>query len=167
MRFLILALVLVSCNPSKKAHRFASSNPNEFADFCAQNFPVHDSTFIKDSVHFDTLYLENQPVIETTYLRDTVFKTVYYPGSTQVITKYVKRDSIIIRRDYAAEKSLEIKRDALIINNKDLIAQRDGYKGKYNWWKLVCLITWAVILVFIVGKIWAGAIIGWVKNLIK
>lgn len=160
-------ILLVSCNPSKKAHEFASSHPKEFADFCATTFPAKDSSFVHDSTSFDTLYLERPPVIETTFLHDTVLRTVYYPGSTQFITKTVKKDSIIIRVDQAAVQSQVNKVNDLIVNNKDLISQRDKYKDKYNWWRIACLITWAAIVVVIVGKIYIGKIITFIKTLTK
>lgn len=144
-----LVEVLASCNPSRKAHLFANSNPREFADFCATNFPARDSTFVKDSTSFDTLYLERPPVIETTYLSDTVFKTVYFPGSTQFITKTVRKDSVIIRVDNAAVQAQVNKVNDLIVVNKDLISQRDKQKKTkktFMWWTGGLGLAWIIYL---------------------
>lgn len=152
----VLVELLSSCNVSKKAHSFANSNPREFADFCVTNFPAKDSTFVKDSTFYDTVFLEKPPVIETTYLNDTVFKTVYFPGSTQFITKTVRKDSVIIRVDQAAVQAQVNRVNDLIVNNKDLVGERDKYKDKFNWWRWACLITWAAIIVVVVGKLYLG-----------
>lgn len=156
MKLLLICLVLLACNPVKKALKVARQNPNEFAGFCAEIFPVGELVTVKDSTRFDTLYLQSEPVTEYVTRNDTVYKTVRSPGTTYFITKTVTKDSLIIRRDRAAEKALEVQRDNLIVNNKDVIGQRDAFKKGRNWWRIACLITWGILGIGLVLKLWIG-----------
>lgn len=153
---LILALLFTSCHPLKKALRVARENPNEFSGFCAETFPVGEIVTVKDSVRFDTLYLQSDPVIEYQTVNDTVYKMIKSPGTTYFVTKTVTHDSLIIKRDRAAEKTLELQRDNLIVSNKDIISQRDGFKKGRDWWRIACLITWTIVGLWIVWKVWGA-----------
>lgn len=168
----VFVVLFSSCNPQRKiqkAKNVLNDNPIEAANYCAEKFPVIDSTIVKDSVRYDTIYLYNESLIDTQIVRlkDTVFKTIIKSGATVYITKTVTKDSIIIRRDVAKEKALQGQNDNLIVVNKDLVTDRDKWKskaksnGKQKW------ITWILLVVGIVVGIyfkkWTGGASTWVK----
>ena len=118
---------ITSCNPQRKINKAKSllnEHPDEAAKYCAEKFPVKDSVYVRDSIHFDTLYLENEaePIVSYETIRDTVYKTVKMPGTTYFVTKTVTKDSIVIRRDIAKETSLQNQVNDLIVVNKDCIS---------------------------------------------
>lgn len=159
--FWIAVVLTCSCNPSKQIAKAKGTldKYNAGASYCAEEFPCKDTTYVViDSTHFDTLYLQPEPVTTIEYRSDTVFKTIAMPGTTRFVTKYIKKDSIIVRRDNARETDLSNQlRDALSIN-KDAIAERDKQKAmkkKYMWWTGGLGLSW---IVYIVGGYFLGRI---------
>lgn len=152
-RFFWIAVILtVSCNPSKKIAKAQATleKYNAGAAYCADRFPSKDTAYVLiDSTHMDTLYLQALSDTTIEYRMDTVFKTIAMPGTTRFITKYVNKDSIIIRRDNARETDLSNQlRNALAVNT-DLIAQRDKQKKlkvKYMWWTGGLALSWIIYL---------------------
>lgn len=148
-KYLIIILLFASCNPVKKALKVAHDNPKEFAAFCAEAFPVTEKVTVKDSIRFDTMYLQSDPVTVYETINDTVYKTVSMPGTTYFVTKTVTKDSTIIRVDNAALQAKQKQNDDLIVVNKKLVTD----KAKADWWKRACLITWGILAAFIIGWI--------------
>lgn len=150
---------ITSCNPQRKINKAKSllnEHPDEAAKYCAEKFPVKDSTIVRDTTVFDTLYLENEPEVDIRYVNDTVFKTITVPGTTYFVTKTVTKDSIVIRRDIAKETALQAKIDDLIIVNADCIGDRDKAKQKRDWWMWVAIGLGAAWIIKIVLSIWGG-----------
>lgn len=107
MKYIIIILLLTSCVSSKKVHKYLDKHPEEAAQFCAEAFPVKDTVIVRDSIRFDTLYLETEPEIirDSFWLKgDTIIRQVTKNCPPhQVVTKTVTKDSLIIRRDRAYE----------------------------------------------------------------
>lgn len=154
----IFCFLLAGCNAAKKAHSYANSNPKEFADFCATNFPAQDSTFVSDSIRLDTILIPGEPVIETTYLHDTLLRTVYYPGTTQFVTKTIRHDSTIIRVDKAVVESKQRLIDALVIVNKDYVGRVSKFKKRSDLWMWVAIGLMTLTVIRIAWKIWGAKI---------
>ncbi len=160
-----LSMLIGACNPQRKIHKAKSvlnEYPDEAAKYCAEKFPVKDSVYVRDSVRFDTLYLQGDPVIEYQTINDTVYKTITVPGTTYFVTKTVTKDSIIIRRDSAGFTALRNQLNDLIVVNKDLVGERDKYKKKAKTNATQKWITWILLLVGLVlgiyFKKWGGAV---------
>ncbi len=158
---LIIIYVLAGCATEKRIEKKADKSTSyllkngRLASVCSLYYPAKDTTIVKDSLHFDTLYVEGEDV----YLRDTitiagqpVFVSKKCPPNT-IITKYIRKDSLIIRRDYAAEKALESRIRTHENDYAVLSADNERLKAGRNWWRIACLITWAVCAVFIGFKL--------------
>ena len=144
MNKLFLLLFLFSCNTQKRAMKYLDENPFKAAEYCAEKFPVKDTSYILDSVLlFDTLYLEN-----------TIYDTLQIKGEsiiierslpTKTITKTIRRDSIILRRDRAFEKYQEGVIADLNFKNKtmtseNVILQEKATKRGWTMWGLLIII---------------------------
>jgi hypothetical protein len=159
MRYILIlftALFLFSCNTEKqlqkKEKKYVSwllAN-DKMADNCAELFPNVAGYEVRDSIYFDTLYLQSLP---DTILSKPDSDTVYVIKTRiQPIIKTVQRDSIITIPNTAAERAWEIKYNKLLelytttIKAKDeQITKLQASQDKDNWWKIACIITWAVI----------------------
>jgi len=149
---LILLVLLAGCSVEKRAQKKVAwlLAKDVMDDACARLYPVRDSVVVRDSLHFDTLYVENE-----TYIRDTVVRegqTVYIEKKCpphQVITKTVTRDSFIYRTNTADVERLKgevlavqkqlVEKDGIIINQQKNL-------DKDNWWKVACIVTWCGVL---------------------
>lgn len=149
-----IILTLCSCNAERKALDYAKSHPEKFAEFCADEFPVKDSVIVRDSISFDTLYSENEVYIrDTSYIEKegrtiTIYKEKRCPP-TKTITKTVRHDSLVIRRDTAKETALQQERDAQV-------KRGDKLDRKYNWWMRACLITWLLVALYVLGRVFSA-----------
>jgi uncharacterized lipoprotein YehR (DUF1307 family) len=152
---IILALWLCGCSHEKQAQKFFAEHPDKLADKCAAIFPVHDSTIVRDSVRFDTLYMEGVPVIlrDSFYIKgDTIIKQVIKQcPQSQIITKYVNRDSIIYRRDGAAEAVLNFHVSRLQADSIRKLQTIEGLTSKVGGKnKLI----WLLLAVVILESLW-------------
>lgn len=125
-----VALFFSSCMTPQKAVSYLKKK-NLLSDTCAANFPVKDSIVVRDSVSFDTLYLETLPedVIDFSKEDSVVKQQVRTQVKTILVTKTVRHDSIIIRRDIAHESVLDkqiSKQNFLIIEQDKTIAVKEA-----------------------------------------
>lgn len=150
-----LVIILVSCNTEKrsleKTQLYLFKHPDFSAGYCAEQFPVKDSVLVK----YDTVLdlgefvdvVPNDTVRKDSliYITKTVTKTIY---------KTIHKDSIIIRRDYAKEKELQLALSDCMINNNTLlenynkqVALVETWKGraKKRFWLIFALIGGAVV----------------------
>jgi hypothetical protein len=167
---IFLVIVFVSCNEQRKiqkAKEVLNDHLPEAAAYCAEKFPVKDTTIVKDSVRLDTLYIPGEPITETIIRNDTVYKTITIPGTTYFVTKTVKKDSIIIRRDIAKETALQKQKDNLIIVNKDLVADRDKWKSKYKSNGTQKWVTWILLSIVFAAGIYFKKFTGSASSLFK
>lgn len=170
MKYLLIVILFIGCNPVKKALKVAEDNPADFAKFCADAFPVKDTVITKDSIWYDTIYLENEvdPIVTVETIRDTVYKTIKLPGTTYFVTKTVTKDSLVIRRDIAKETTLQQKVDDLIIVNADCIGDRDKARQKRDWWMWIAIALGAAWVIKIVLSLWGNKFnIGGLLNAFK
>lgn len=165
---LIISLftMLWACNTQYKAEKFYTKHPQKLADKCASTFPVRDSIFVKDSISFDTLYLEQQPIVlkDSFFIKgDTVLRTItkQCPPATSLI-KTIRHDSIVIRPDMAKEASLQYQIEDLkkLVadyvqtiqdKNKEIIAAKNQTK-RQNKRLLLILLLLALETVWILRK---------------
>jgi hypothetical protein len=158
---LYISLLLVACNPLKKAVRTMDEYPAAAALYCADRFPVRDSIIVRDSISFDTLYEAGDtikvPVPYAVY-GDTSVKAVCPPA--KIITRTIRRDSLIIRRDVARETVLRDEVDGCQLQVRIKEVRIEGLqhdlsamKKNRNWWRIACLITWGLIGLGIIWKI--------------
>lgn len=149
MRYILIIFLLSGCLSQKKVQRYLNENPQTAAEYCAEEFPVKDSVYVKDTVVlYDTLYLQGVPLYDTLTIKGEtiIIKRVCPP--TKVITKTVRVDSIIIRRDIAQETSLRLTVKILSSSNELLLSERNTYKekattrGLYLWGLIALLGLW-------------------------
>lgn len=146
---LIVAWVLFGCSVDKKAQKKVSwlLAHDKMDDACSRLYPNLDSTTHKDSVHFDTLYLENDPIVktDTLYRNDTVFitQTVKCPPD-KVITIH-KVDTVTVYRTNTAEverwKGEVLTKEGQIKAKDDIIIKQQQKIDKEDKWKV-----WFIIL---------------------
>jgi hypothetical protein len=155
----IFTAFLFSCNVEKQANKKVAwlLAHDLMDDNCARLFPVRDSLVVRDSTSFDTLYVENEVFIRDTIIKEG--KVIYIEKKCpphQVITKIVTRDSIIYKRQTSEEDRLKgeiLKKEKLIAEKDAMIIAKDKKIDKNNWWKIACIITWALIVIYVVIKI--------------
>jgi hypothetical protein len=144
-------LVLIGCTTQKKATNYFNNHPDQLAPICADKFPVKDSLVTRDSVRFDTLFIEGDPVVlkDSFYIKgDTVVKVVTKEcPKVQTIFKTVIRDSIHYVRDRAFEATLlnDIdKAKALLVECRAQIvsdANKIKHKNKVIWWLVIVVVA--------------------------
>lgn len=148
---------IVSCNYEKKATNYFKLHTDKLAPLCAKEFPVKDSFYVKDSVRFDTLYLESEPEVlrDSFFLKgDTIVRQVTKEcPKEKIITKYITHDSIIIRRDIAKETDLQNKVAKLVTENTTLTATITDKQKTLNWWRKIAIIEFVLIVGFVAVKI--------------
>lgn len=159
-----IGAVSMGCNTAKRAHQYANAHPEEFAEFCAEEYPVKDSLVVRDSVHFDTLYVEGVTLTDTLVIEG---KTVILdrPCPPQrVVTKVVRKDSTIYRENTArvAHLGAEIKaKEKQITEDKQYIK---WIEGKANWWRSACVLTWLIVGVYILLKVFSSRLLSTAKG---
>lgn len=156
---LFLLMLLMGCNPSKKAQRelerakaTLAGNVIEAARFCRDKFPDKTEYIKGDSVVvFDTLYV-GEVIFDTVENKDTVFITKNLPG--KIITKTVRVTDTIKIEDMAkliaanADLNDKIGEVAVLKNEvSELKKNRDEWKekAKKRWWLwlvIVALVGW-------------------------
>ena len=156
---LFLIMLLISCNPSKKAQRelekaksILSGNIVEAARFCRDKFPDKTEYIKGDSVViFDTLYV-GEVVFDTLETKDTVIITKNLPG--KVITKTIRITDTIKIEDraklIAANADLNDKIGEVAVLKNDVSELKKNVaewkeKAKKRWWLwviIVALIGW-------------------------
>jgi hypothetical protein len=157
---LIVASGLLGCSVDKKAQRKEAwlISKDKLDDICARVYPNHDSTIVKDSVRFDTLYKDGPEVIlhDTVYsVGDTIVKVITKQcPPVQVITKTV-HDSVFIYRTNTAEverlKGEVLAKEAQIKAKDDIVIKQQTKIDKNTWWEIACIITWSLfVLGFVV-----------------
>jgi hypothetical protein len=152
MKYLLIILLLVSCSVEKQAQKKTAwlIAHDKLDDVCARIYPVKDSLVVRNSVSFDTLYVENEVFIRDTVTREG--RTVYIEKKCpphQVITKVVNRDSIIYRTNTAEVERLKgevLSKEKQIKEKDNTIIGKDKKIDKNDWWKWACLITWFAIV---------------------
>lgn len=156
---------LQSCLTPEKAKSFLERK-NKLAEICADEFPVRDSLVVRDSVSFDTLYIEDPgyQFVNPIYRVDTSFGNttpigIYDNASPltpltspkkMVITKTVRHDSLIYRENTARVEALQFEKSSLSITvndqnreistlktELDRIHKRDRGKVRIPWWWLL------------------------------
>jgi hypothetical protein len=146
---LLLVALMFSCTTQRKVERWNDKHLDKAAEYCAETFPVKDSTSVDSVVTFDTLYLEGEPEIikDSFYIKgDTVIKVITKKcPQVQTIYKTVRKDSFVLRRDKAAEYVLESKLQAsnvTIIKTTErvkILEEKIKTKNKKIWWLLAAL----------------------------
>lgn len=145
-----IVLLVIGCTTEKKATKYMQKHPEVSAKLCAETYPVKESVIVRDSVHFDTLYVDGEPVFvrDTVYTKgDTVIKVIEKKcPQNQTIVKTINHDSIIVRENTAQIANLQniINNLQSEINSRDeTIAAQDATiktKNKWIWWLLlVCI----------------------------
>lgn len=156
---LILFLIysLTSCTTERKATKYFNNHLEKLAPLCVETFPPKDSTVTKDSIRFDTLYIEGEPVI----LKDSF----YIKGDTvvRVITKECPKVQTVIKTEikevtHYVENTAKVKvLENVIANDNKTIQKQAGQiedrdnkiKGKNGWiWKLIIVVAIETIILF-------------------
>lgn len=174
-----LAFALGSCHSEQKALRktqeYLFSHPDFSAGYCAEQYPVKDSIITRDSVRYDTLYVQwpEEPGDSTTPFEVSPEQpTAISPSGgggkviTRYITKTIRKDSIIYKRDMAEERRLNLSLQACQGNNNNLINKNDGLQQQLNEWKGKAKARWWWIITIIA----AGAtytVIKFKKNILS
>lgn len=154
--FIICVMLLLSCTTARKATDYMKKHPDIGSEYCKDAFPVLDSVIVRDSISFDTLYLEPLPEIirDSFYIQgDTIIRTVTKQCPPhQTITKTVRHDSIIIRRDRAFEyvQSDTIKNQAYTI--REQAADLNRVKHGRNLWRIIAIGLMLLIAAYTIGR---------------
>ena len=153
MKWMAFLLLVIGCSTEKKIAK-AKDTLNKYdagSGYCASAFPCRDTGYVLEKTVFDTVTLQGEVYTITETVNDTVYLTRLLPG--KVVTKTITRDSIIIRRDGAIEAVFRGQVSQLAKTNGRLVNEKDGYKNKAGRWRGYALLTWGILLAFIVGWI--------------
>jgi hypothetical protein len=160
-----LAVGLMSCTTPKKVQKRIYKSVNTLKKYgaldstCATEYPIRESIVYRDSVHFDTLYTEGLHLIDTVYLDGKPIVIHRQCPDAQVVTKYVTKEVTKIQENTARVSMLQGNIEQLegISEGKDkdiaVLKDRLGEaKKSRNWWMIACLITWAIVALYVVLK---------------
>ena len=153
MRLMVLFLITLSaCNPQRKLYKAIDElqrHPIESAKYCADKYPVKDTTIYRDSVKFDTLYM-GEYVFDTTVVKDTVYITKTVPKTiTKTVTniKEVYRENTARTEQYRLQyEKCEAKYQALFLDYEKSVKQGFDYRKQRDKMRL-----WFWILVGAIG----------------
>jgi len=140
MRFLVILLILSSCNPVRQLNRAEArlAQAGRLPAICSERYPIKDTTYIKDTlVKIDT-FLSGEYIFDTLRVNDTLYQIEYKPLEiikTKTFTKVVKVE------DRAKVEALSVRVRQLEANRGTLISELADYKAKaksrLNWLILV------------------------------
>lgn len=154
-----ILLLLTACSVEKKTQRKVAYliAHDKLDDVCSRVYPNHDSVVTKDSISFDTLFVESDPELirDTIYKGDTVFISSKCPP-VQIITKVIYRDSIIYRTNTAEVERLKgviLEKEKVIAQKDDIIIRQQVKIDKNDWWKTACILSWCAMLLGIVFRL--------------
>ena len=160
MRLMVLLLITLSaCNPQRKLYKAIDelqNHPIESAKYCADKYPVKDTTIYRDSVKFDTLYM-GEYVFDTTVVKDTVYITKTVP---KTITKTVTQVKEVLRENTARVKEFEgkyltceSKYQSLFLDYEKAVKQGFDYRKQRDKMRLWFWILVGAIGLYIVLKV--------------
>lgn len=152
-----LVITLAGCNTEKrsleKTQLYLFKHPDFSAGYCAEQYPVKDSVIVK----YDTVldlgeYVDVVP--SDTVRKDSFIYITNTVTKTKTVTKTIYKDSIIIRRDYAREKELQLALSDCEVNNNTLLENYNKQvalvatwqgRAKKRFWLIFALIGGAVV----------------------
>lgn len=158
---IVIALLLAGCMTTQKATDFLQKK-GALASICADAYPVRDSLEIRERLHLDTItHTKTEYATDTIYVQgEPVIIKAKCPPS-QTITKTVYRDSIHYVENTAKLKVWQGKADSLasvtIEKEKTIVLKEskiNDLTDSRNQWRKWCLITWIIVAVYIVLKVW-------------
>lgn len=127
--------VLASCTTVKKAKQVLNDNPYDAALYCAEKFPVKDTTYFIEGVIRDTVtdFIETTKY-DTTTLKDTVVKTI---TKTNFVIK-IKIDTLVKFRENTArveakEYELQTLKKSLDYITKEAVEWERKAKRNMKW----------------------------------
>lgn len=150
---IIVMTGLFSCygpNLAKKQFgRAATTYPEIGADYCARLFPPVPGQTIpgKDSINFDTIYIDQAPDTISTTRNDTTIQTIFITGPR--ITTTIRRTDTIRMENRAAWDLCDLDRRKAIQVATDQRTAAELWKGKakQRFWMIWALL--AFILAYI------------------
>lgn len=141
---LFFLLLITSCVGVKKAKKVLNDNPYDAALYCAEKFPIKDTTYFIEGIVRDTVtdFIETVKY-DTTTLKDTVVKTII---KTNLVIK-IKVDTLVKFRENTArieakEYELQTIKKGLDYITKEAVEWEN--KAKRN-------MKWLLILIGVVG----------------
>ncbi len=111
---LLFFTLFFACNPQRKIDKakLRLDSSGQAAAYCAERFPTKDSIIIKDSVHFDTLYVgETYFDTVTVVSKDTVIRTVIQTLPAKIITKVQTVTKEVWKENTAKYEALKAEYD--------------------------------------------------------
>lgn len=151
---LVIGLLLMSCNASKKAHQYVASHPEEFAKECADAYPVKEVLLPGDTVTIrDTVTGEGTTITE--YIKgdvDTVVITKTLPAKTIYTTKTI-HDTLVKENTARVSAIAKDFNDAL---NREKILQEKYQELKARVKNKALIPWWIIILLIVVAGSWAA-----------
>jgi len=152
MKYLLFLLLLPSCVSIQKAERKLDSKPVESAAYCMTRFPLKDSIITKDSILFDTLYVQGDSILVPITDTISIIKTVkVICPATQIITKTVLHDTTIYRDNSATQSRIKYLEQSTAV--KDATIGR--LTGGRNTWRWIALAS-DLFLLLIIGLLIYG-----------
>jgi len=155
---LIIAGFLQGCSTLEKrinkAKVVARENPNSFASFCVESFPVKEK-FIKgkDSIVIDTLIQEKIVKVPVIIKGDTTYVDVKCPKATTVYKTVVRIDTVI-KEDTAklADLRQQIDKSNKDYKEKDLSLQKALKSSTSRLYWIIGLAILALLAIVIIFK---------------
>lgn len=152
---LFYVCALFACQTEKNLPLHNDRFPEAAAAYAAKRFPAKESRSVDTVLYSDTIYQEG-PAIDTTVFCDTLFVTKQV--SVRCPPSKIIRDTAIITAtnwmvDGAALEDLTLKYQASVKQVDDTKQTLSKIKDRLTWWKIACIVTWAVVAVYLSFKL--------------
>jgi len=156
MKYLIPVLILImtlSCNPSKKLDKLNKNNPELLANFCRDTFPCI-TTKIDTVTNIEYEFVEIQCPGYENVKKDTIWvtknKTNFIKGPAVVVTQHHTNTITKIIKDSAAIRSCEL--ELISCNNKcnDLLTKNVKLQNKVtslNRWLMWLIVAFLLTII--------------------
>ena len=152
MKYLILLLIAVmtlSCNPSRKLDKLNKKHPELLANFCKDTFPCV-TTKVDTLTNIEYEFVEIQCPGYELAQKDTIWvtknKTNFITGPAVVVTEYKTKTITKVIKDSAAIRSCELEVIRLTEKCKELssqnvkLANKVTAKNRWIMWLIVTLL---------------------------
>lgn len=153
MRYLLVALIFISCSPQQRVTKLAIRYPDKFANPCATLYPVREKENVKEvfvkgetQYQFDTVTIDCDTVYSNKVVRVPVkVASVRVDTFTRELTKTVENTAAIS----AAQQETKREQDRAAKAE----AMADRIKDGRNTWRIISIVCLALILGGIAFKI--------------
>jgi hypothetical protein len=159
--FLFIVVWATSCATQKNAEKWANKKPVKAAAWATKKWPPFEWTrTIRDTLIDSVDNPVPYPVIDSIFIEGKPYPVHIKCPPSQTITKYIKEKVETRVRDSAAtiamQGQLDVANGVIQAQEKEIAVLSDKLKDAKEGrsiWRLYCLITWAIVALYIILKL--------------